>query len=49
MSHPDEIRLMAKELEWLDKPKETKGRTEWLVQIQADADMPAGTYHTDIM
>jgi hypothetical protein len=49
MSRPDEIRLMAKELEWLYKPKKTKGRAERLVQIQADADRPAGTYHTDIM
>jgi hypothetical protein len=49
MSHPDKIRLTAKELEWLYKPKKTKGRTERLVEIQADADRPAGTYHTDIM
>jgi hypothetical protein len=49
MSLPDEICLTAKELEWLYKPKKTKGRAERLAEIRADADRPAGTYHTDIL
>jgi hypothetical protein len=48
MSRPDEIRSTAKELEWMYKPRKTKGRAEWLAEIRADADRPAGTYHTDI-
>jgi SWIM zinc finger len=48
MSRLDEICLTVKELEWLYKPKK-KGCAEWLAEIQADADRPAGTYHTNIM
>ena len=45
MSHPDEIRLTAKELEWMYKPRKTKGCAERLAEIRAGADRPAGTYH----
>jgi hypothetical protein len=49
MSRPDEIRSIAKELEWMYKPTKMKGRAERLAEIRADADQPAGTYHTDIL
>jgi hypothetical protein len=48
MSCPDKICSTVKELEWMYKPRTTKGCAEWLAKIRADADRSAGTYHTDI-
>ena len=48
MSRPDDIRNVARELEWLYKPVKTKGRAERLAQIRAEVDRPAGSYQTDI-
>ena len=44
----DEHRLVEKELEWLRKPKKTKGRTERLTQIEEEKNRPGGKYVTDI-
>jgi hypothetical protein len=44
----DEHRLVEKELEWLRKPKKTKGRAERLTQIEEEKNRPKGMYITDI-
>ena len=49
MSCPDKIHSTEKELEWTYKPRKTKGHAEQLAEIRADADRPAGTYHTNIL
>ena len=36
MSHCNEHRLVEKQLEWLKKPKKTKGRAEQLAQLDEE-------------
>jgi hypothetical protein len=48
LSKTDEHRLVEKELEWLQKPKKTKGHTERLAQIEEEKNRPNGTYITDV-
>jgi hypothetical protein len=47
LSKPDELRHIQKELEWLYKPKNTKGRAERLTLIQENATRKPGKHHTD--
>lgn len=47
LSKPDELRNIERELEWLYKPKKTKGRAERLAQIRENAQRQPGTHHTN--
>jgi len=48
MSRPDEYRLVEKQLDWLKKPKKTKGRTERLAELDEEEHRPRGKYLTEI-
>ncbi|KAG6907485.1 hypothetical protein DXG01_008775 [Tephrocybe rancida] len=48
LSRCDEHRLVAKELEWRKKPRNTKGREERLAEIEQDYARPRGKYLTDV-
>ena len=48
MSHCDEHRLVEKQLDWLKKPKKTKGRTEQLAELDEEEHRPRGKYLMEI-
>jgi hypothetical protein len=48
MSHCDEHWLVEKQLDWLKKPKKTKGRTEQLAKLDEEEHQLRGKYLTEI-
>jgi hypothetical protein len=48
MSKPDEQCNIEQQLAVLKSAKKSKGRAEKLAELEADAERPSGTYHTDI-
>jgi hypothetical protein len=48
MSKPDEQRNIEQQLTVLKSAKKSKGCAEKLAELEADAERPSGTYHTDI-
>ncbi|KAJ7810341.1 hypothetical protein B0H13DRAFT_1504446, partial [Mycena leptocephala] len=48
MSRPDDIRLADKQLKWLRKPRNTKGREEHLQLLEEEENRDSGSYATDI-
>ena len=47
-SKSDEQRNIERQLKLLKSTKKTKGRTERLAELEAEAERPNGTYHTNV-